>query len=280
MARFTDVDLFLAVADAGSFRGAAEVLAVTSSTVSRGVQRLEHHLGAALFLRDTRNLRLTDAGTVYRRHAQRAAVSLNEAERGVANLADTVTGTLRISCSNVVAQTTIRRVVADFLRDHPNVGIDLVLTARLVNPLLDDIDLAIRVGEKLADSNLRSRVLFRTELLAVATPEIAASIETGASVPYIAFRRLGGAPSVVPPVAYHTRMSADDYPVALNAVRDGIGVLVADRATVAEDLETGQLVAVLPRWKLGTFTYWAVYPKAGRLPANLRAFLKALTHGP
>ena len=279
VARFTDVDLFLAVADVGSFRGAAQRLAVTSSTVSRGVQRLEEHLGAPLFLRDTRNLRLTEAGAAYLRHARRAAVSLTEAERSVASVSDTVSGTLRVSCTNIVAQTLLRSIVTEFLQTHPDVAIDLVLTPRLVNPLLDDVDLAIRVGRKLEDSDLRSRVLLRSRVIVVGTPEVAAHIDAGHSVPFLAFNRLGAADQLLPPVPYHTRMSADDYPVLLQAVRSGVGVAVADEALVRAELRSGALVQTLGQWKLPTLTYWAVYPKAGRLPANLRAFLAAVTEG-
>ncbi len=80
MARFSDVDLFLGVADAGSFRGAAAKLGVNSSTISRGIQRLEEHLGVPLLMRNTRNTKLTDAGAEYVRHAKRAAVSLATAK--------------------------------------------------------------------------------------------------------------------------------------------------------------------------------------------------------
>lgn len=279
MARFTDVDLFLGVADAGSFRGAAEKLAVTSSTVSRGVQRLEQHLGTPLLMRDTRNVKLTDAGAEYLRHARRAAVSLTEGERTVASLSDAIAGTLRVSCTNIVAQTIVRGIVTDFLRKHPRVSVDLVLTTRLVNPLLDDIDLAVRVGKRLADSDLRSRVLFRSELMGAATPEVAARIGSGAPVPMVVFRRPGGRTQTLPPVPHHTRLSADDYPVVLEAIRDGVGVGLVDEALIFEDLREGRLVRVLPEWKLGEVSYWAVYPKSGRLPASLRALLDALTAG-
>lgn len=279
VARFTDVDLFLGVAEAGSFRGAAERLEITSSTVSRGVQRLEQHVGTPLFLRDTRNVKLTDAGAEYLRHARRAAASLAEGERAVTSLSTSIEGTLRLSCTAALAQACLRTIVTGFLRKHENVGVELVLTPRLVNPLLEGVDVAVRVGRRLRDSDLRSRVLFRSRLIAAATPEVAALIGTGALVPAVAFQRPGASTDPAPPIPLHTRFRADDHQVTVDAVRDGVGVGIVDEALVRPDLQEGRLVHVLPDWKLGEVSYWAVYPKAGRPSTSLRALLDWLaTH--
>lgn len=276
MARFSDVDLFLGVADAGSFRGAAAKLGVNSSTISRGIQRLEEHLGAPLLLRDTRNIKLTDAGAEYVRHAKRASVSLAEGERAVANLSTAVGGTVRVSCTNVVAHTLLRRIIPGYLRDHPGSRVDLVLTTRLVNPLLDDVDIAIRVGQRLRDSDLRNRVLFRSELIVVATPEVASRLREGLPAPTVAFRRPGTHEEYAPPLPCQTRLCADDFGIVLDAVRDGVGIGMVDDALVREDLQSGRLVRVHHELDLGRMTYWAVYPKAGKLPPSTRALLDAI----
>lgn len=276
MARFSDVDLFLGVADAGSFRGAAAKLGVNSSTISRGIQRLEEHLGTALLLRDTRNIKLTDAGAAYVRHAKRAAASLAEGERAVAALASVVEGTVRVSCTSVVARAFLRSVVADYLRENPGVRVDLVLTTRFVNPLLEDVDFAIRVGQRLRDSDLKSRVLFRSELISVATPALASRLADGALAPTVAFRTAHANEEYTPPLPGRTRFCADDYNLVLDAIRDGVGVGLVDDALVREDLESGRLVRVHTERELGTATYWAVYPKAGRLPPRTRGLLDAI----
>ncbi|MGH1347730.1 MAG: LysR family transcriptional regulator [Nannocystales bacterium] len=279
MARFTDVDLLLGVADAGSFRGAAAKLGVNSSTISRGIQRLEEHLGAPLLMRNTRNVKLTDAGAEYVRHAKRAAVSLAEGERAVANLSNEVEGTVRVSCTNVVAHTFLRGIITDYLRDHPGARVDLVLTTRLVNPLLDDVDIAIRVGQRLVDSDLRNRVLFRSELIVVGTPEVASRLQEGVPAPVVAFRRPGTNEEYAPPLPRKTRFCADDFGMVLDAIRDGVGLGIVDDALVQEDLQRGRLVRVHHELDLGLgrMTYWAVYPKAGRLPPSTRTLLDAIT---
>ena len=152
-----------------------------------------------------------------------------------------------------------------------------MLTTRLVNPLLDDIDIAIRVGQRLRDSDLRSRVLFRSELIVVAPPEVARGLRKDLPAPTVAFRRPGNNEEFGPPVPRQTRLCADDFGIVLDAVRDGVGIGLVDSASVHDDLRSGRLVRVHDEIDLGRMTYWAVYPKAGKLPPRTRALLDAIT---
>src|SRR5688572_19234787 len=88
---------FRAVADAGSFVGAARSLAVTTAWVSKLVSQLEHHLGAQLLARTTRRLSLTDAGRLYLERCQRLLDDLDEAERAVGDLQTSPRGRLRVA---------------------------------------------------------------------------------------------------------------------------------------------------------------------------------------
>jgi len=278
MPRFSDVDLFLAVVDSGSFRGAAARLEVTRSTVSRGVQRLEGHLGAPLFLRDTRTTRLTDAGTQYHRHAKRAARCLSQAERAVADTSQAIEGVLRVSSTMGIVAACLQEMFSVFLRQHPGTSLQLSVTNRLVNPLLENVDLAIRAGERLADSDLKSRRLLRSKMVLVGTPEVAAIIDRGDPVPAVVFDRPGGSPFMSPaPVPLNIRLRIDEYAGVAQAIRDGLGAGVVSEAFHRRELADGSLVRVLPDWPLGDVSYWAVYPSAGRVPARLRALLDHLT---
>ncbi|MBX2802918.1 MAG: LysR family transcriptional regulator [Myxococcales bacterium] len=276
MARFSDVDVFLAVVEAGSFRGAVASLGVTRSTVSRAIQRLEDHLAASLFLRDTHSVRLTDAGAAYHQHASRAQVALAEAERAVASTTGEVEGLLRISGTPALGPAMLAPACASFLGLHPKVSIELSLTDRLVNPLQEDVDLAVRTGSRLSDSELTSRRLTSASLIAVATPELAAVLDVRAQVPFVEFLPLGLSRYGEPSVPLHVRLRVDDYLSVVQAVLQGAGVGVTSELLVAEHLQTGRLVRVLPDWALPEARFWAVYPKARVQPVKLRAFVDHL----
>ncbi len=282
MARFTDVDVFLAVAEAGSFRGAAGRLDVSKSTVSRAITRLEKHLGSPMFMRDTTSVRLTDAGVAYRRGACRAAAALTQAEAAAREVTGEVTGVLTLTAPPALGPGTLAGVIADFLARHPELRIELVLTDRIVNPILDGVDIAIRTGRRLTDSSLKSRRLADVRIIAVAAPGVAAKIaERPATVPTVVF--VHGTAAVhrypLPPVPLQERLHVDDYLTLKDAAVHGVGVAVISDLLVRDELADGTLVRVLERWKLPTARVWAVYPSHGKLSAKTEGMLRALKEG-
>ena len=281
MARFTDVDVFLAVAEAASFRGAATRLEITRSTVSRAIARLEAHLGTTLLLRDNASVRLTDAGAAYRAWARRAATALTEAERAARSVSGEVSGTIRLTAVPAFGPVAIMPIVAEFMAQHPDVVVDVLLTDRMVNPILDDVDIAVRLGQRLADSELKSRKLADLDVLAVASPELAASLDGLSVVPSVEFVpehghmwRYEGAPALVQP-----RLKVNDYLSVLAALEAGAGVGVVSRVLAADALAAGRLVQIWPEWKLPGGKVWAVYPARGRVPLKIRLMLDALRAG-
>lgn len=280
MARFTDVDIFLAVAEAGSFRGAAARLAVTRSTVSRAIARLEDHLGTTLLLRDTASVRLTAPGLAYRRWARKAATALVEAERAARFATGAVSGTIRLTAPRALGPGHVVPILGRFLRDHPDVDVELLLVDRMVNPILDGVDLAVRTGPRLADSDLRSRRLADVELVAVASPELAGALPDMEVVPMVCFVGRDGNLHEYeggPPRAHPLRVT--DYLGLMDAVVHGVGIGVLSRRMVGDALQSGRLVEVLPDWALPSGRIWAVYPARGTLPARLRLLLDALVEG-
>jgi len=238
-------------------------------------------LGTRLFLRDQANVRLTDAGLAYRRGARRAAAALSDAERSAQAAAGGVAGTLRISAPPALFPGLLSRIVSDFLKEHPGVMVDMVLTDRMVNPILDNVDLAIRTGTRLADSDLRSRRLADVNLIAVCSPELAEQLLELDVVPSVEFVRQDRTAIDFPscPVLRSPRLRTNGYLTLVDAIRQGVGMGVVPRSIVARDLAEGRLVQVLPEWKLPTGRVWAVYPSRGQLPQKIRRMLDALADG-
>lgn len=279
MARFSDVDAFVAVAECGSFRAAAGMLAVTKSTVSRAIQRLEDHLGAALFVRDQHAVRLTDAGTAYLRFARAAFDSLSEGEQTVASLSGSISGTVHISAPPALGQAVLARVCGEFLGAHPKVSLNLVLTDNLVSLTSEPFDLVVRAGPRLRNSDLKARRLARAPMVAVAAPAMAASLWERGVVPLVEFAFPGHAIRDLSraPLPTVTRFTVNDYFSLREAVLAGHGVGLLSELLVARDIEEGRLLRVLDDWKLPTANYWALFPNVGPMPPRTKALLDHIT---
>jgi DNA-binding transcriptional LysR family regulator len=163
------IALFLRVVDAGSFTAAAKLLALPTSSVSRGVARLEHELGTQLLQRTTRAVRLTDAGKQY---YEQAASALGVLERATTTLADgsgELRGRIRLSLPSDTVDAFTAETLAEFQALHPGVRLEAQFTNRHVDLVEEGFDLALRAG-KLADSSLVSRKVTDTELALFAAP--------------------------------------------------------------------------------------------------------------
>ena len=137
-ADFSAAAIFVQVVDSGSFRGAARVLELPKSNVSRRVAQLEQQLGARLLQRTTRRLQLTEVGAEYYRHASVAVATLLAAERAAIDVQAEPRGPLRVTVPINFGQLFMPAVVADFLQAYPQVELSLELTDRCVD-LVDDL---------------------------------------------------------------------------------------------------------------------------------------------
>src|SRR6476646_10073537 len=144
---------FLAVAESGSVRAAAEDLVVTQAAVSASIAALQKSLGVALVTPDGRGLRLTDAGASYARYARRILGLLDEAGRAAAAAADPERGELRIAAVTTAAEQIVPPILGGFRRRHPQTGV------------------------RLEAGNLHG--VRRHELVVVAAPELAAAAQWG-----------------------------------------------------------------------------------------------------
>ena len=167
---------FLAVADNGSVRAAAEELVVTQAAVSASVAALQKSLGVALITPDGRGLRLTDAGTSYARYARRILGLLDEAARAAAAAADPERGELRIAAVTTAAEQIVPGILGDFRRRHPQTGVRLEAGNRdRVRGLLDRHQVDLVLGGRPEPAwDVVVHAVRAHELVVVAAPELAA----------------------------------------------------------------------------------------------------------
>ena len=152
--------VFAHVIEANSFSGAARILKMPISTVSRRIAELEDQLGVRLIERSTRRLRLTDAGSEVLEHARRT-VELSDAVDNVAsNLLSHVSGTLRLASPPSISDTMLAPIVGAFQSSYPNVRVQIFITDRIVDHVSEGVDLTFRVGD-LEDSSLVARRILK-----------------------------------------------------------------------------------------------------------------------
>jgi DNA-binding transcriptional LysR family regulator len=163
------MEVFLRVADAGSFSAAARRLQLTPSAVAKLIARLEERLGTQLFVRSTRNLKLTREGHAYYQDASRILEDINTLEARLAHDSATPRGLIRVNATIPFGNHVLVAVLGGFLEKHPEVSIDLSLTDDVIDILGERADIAIRSGT-LRDSRLLARKLGVSRRVIIAAP--------------------------------------------------------------------------------------------------------------
>jgi len=289
---------FLAVADRGSVRAAAEELVVTQAAVSASVAALQKSLGVALVTPDGRGLRLTDAGDSYARYARRILGLLDEAGRAAAAAADPERGELRIAAVTTAAEQIVPPILGGFRRRHPQTGVRLEAGNRdRVRSLLDrhQADLAL-TGRPEPGWDVVVHAVRAHELVVVAAPDLAAAAlagrgqDAGTLLPWLArqtwlLREPGsGTRASTDALLADLDITPLTLMVASNvAIREsaqvGLGVTLLSRDAVATELAAGQLAELpVPGTPLHRDWYLAARP-GPLLPAAARLVAHALRAG-
>lgn len=163
MARWDGIEEFVAVASAGSFVGAARLMGMSPTHVSRAVLALEQRIDAQLFYRTTRTVRLTDTGTAFLARCERLVDDRDEAFALVSEKGEPH-GELRVTCSTAMGERFVAPILRRFMMQHPRLSIAIELSNRVIDLVAEDFDLAIRTGSttdpRLAVTQVASRTLY------------------------------------------------------------------------------------------------------------------------
>jgi LysR family transcriptional regulator, low CO2-responsive transcriptional regulator len=283
---------FLAVAESGSVRAAAEELVVTQAAVSASITALQKSLGVALVTPDGRGLRLTDAGDSYARYARRILGLLDEAARSAAAAADPERGELRIAAVTTAAEQIVPAILGGFRRRHPQTGVRLEAGNRdRVRSLLDrhQVDLVL-TGRPEPAWDVVVHAVRAHELVVVAAPELAAPAGGGTLLPWLArqtwlLREPGsGTRASTDALLADLDLSPLTLMVGSNvAIREsaqvGLGVTLLSRDAVAAELAAGKL-AEIPVPATPLHRDWYLVARPGPLPpAATRLVAHALRAG-
>jgi DNA-binding transcriptional LysR family regulator len=277
---------FLGTVESGSLSKAAKSLGVPRATVGLRLSRLEAKLQARLLRRTTRSLALTEAGQALVAHARRILADVGEAEAAVRHLDDAPKGRVRVS-TPAIESDSFRGAICRFLRDHPDVELTLLTSSSAVR--FDDgrFDVALR-GTVRLDPGLTRRLLFRSEMVAVASAEHLARHGEPKRMADLAGHPciLGSGPGDAPESEWPTRrggvvrvsgrLVTDDLGLKQQAVVAGLGIALLPRF-VAAPLVANEHVRVVLEGRLGAPVDIAlVYPERPYLPRVVQAFIEAI----
>lgn len=280
--------LFLALAEAGSFTAAADRLGCNKSKISLAIKRLEQRLGVALFVRTTRQVQLTQAGERLQASLAPLMGELDEVLGELETDQQALAGELRITAPEDFAAQVLAPAVVAFQQQHPQLVIELRSGDSVSDMVREGIDLAIRLGW-LKDSSLRSTRLGEFEQLLVAAPGLLSRHgpvdhpDALSQWPWIALSPLSspltwtfsrGAARHTVRMQSHLKANATAVIKQLLLQQAGISVLVD--SSVAAELESGELVRMLPDWQLPRGGIHAVFPPGRHTPAKVRAFVDFL----
>ena len=282
------VEAFLRVAQHRSFRRAAAELGVTPSAVSQAVRALEARVGAALFIRTTRSVGLTEAGERFFLRAKPAFEELVAASEVARELGQRPTGLLRLSVPRAVVPILLEPLIASFHQAYPEVEVEIAASPELVDLAAEGFDAGIRLGQFIAADMVAVRLTPPFPFVVVGSPDYLRvrkppeRIEDLRRQACLRMRRSDG--SIAPwqfvdgnktvEAIVSGPLIAHDYPTLLGAAIQGLGLAQVPGPLAKTPIADGRLRALLTPFAVstpGVFLYYAGRRQA--LP-KLRAFVE------
>jgi DNA-binding transcriptional LysR family regulator len=286
------VETFLSVAQHRNFRKAAAELAVTPSAISQAVRTLEARVGAALFIRTTRSVGLTEAGERFLSRAKPAFEELVAAGEAARDLGQRPAGLLRLSAPRAVVPLILEPVIASFCQAYPEIELEIAASEEMVDVAAGGFDAGIRLGQFIAPDMVAVRLTPPFPLLVVGSPDYLHArkrpqrIEDLRGHACLRMRRSNGSIAPWPFVDGNKLVEAivsgpliaHDYPTLLGAAAKGVGLAQVPSPLAKAPIAEGRLQALLTAFATtapGVFLY---YPGKRQVLPKLRAFIEHLRY--
>lgn len=283
----SDLEAFVCVARYGSFKRAATERGVSVSLLSQTIRRLEQQLGVTLFNRTTRSLALTEAGEDLLSNVTPAFVQIGDALDHINRFRDTAIGLLRINAPAPIAHFVLAPLGARFLRQNPDMALEIVSDAAFVDIVKAGFDAGVRFGDDLAQDMVAVPIGQAQRYAVVASPRHLASRSVprtvdelnphacirqrfpGGNIFQWSFNRCTETAHLTPRGA----MTVTDALSAVQAACHGAGFAYVQENYVTSEIARGTLVSVLNDWSPGLDRPYLYYPKQRHMPASLRTFV-------
>jgi DNA-binding transcriptional LysR family regulator len=286
------VEAFLGVAQHRSFRRAAAALGVTPSAISQAVRALEARIGAALFIRTTRSVGLTEAGERFLSRAKPAFEELVAASAAARDLGQRPAGLLRLSVPRAVVPILLERHIASFCQAYPEIEVEIAASAELVDLAAEGFDAGIRLGQFIAADMVAVRLTPAFPFVVVGSPDYLRRrqrperIEDLRQHTCLRMRRSNGSIAPWPFVEGNKAVEAivsgpliaHDYPTLLDAAIQGLGLAQVPGPLAKAPIADGRLQAVLTSFAVTAPGLFLYHPGRRQVLPKLRAFIEHVKH--
>jgi DNA-binding transcriptional LysR family regulator len=280
------LEAFAAIAESGSVTAASIAMGTTQATLSRQLAALERHLGCRLLHRSTRAISLTHDGEIYLQHALRLLDLRREAESALQDPGGRLRGRLRVACSNGFGRKLLIPVLGEWQKEHPQLSMELMLSDQL-SPLIEDrVDVAFRMAQ-LKESNLIARPIGTAQRIVVASPDYIrrhGRIRTPDDLPahqcliFTGTEHPGvwdftGPDGKLASVRVQGRLALSTVDALQDAVLAGLGVAVMPAWFWTRERLDGQVIQLLPDYRLSDHTIHAVTTARPNAAGKVRSFV-------
>ncbi len=288
MDRLDAMQLFVRVAELGSFAGAAQQLGVARSVVTRQIAGLEAHLGVKLMARSTRRLTLTSAGTAYLEKCRVILNLVEAAEIGVAEERQTPRGNIRISLPLSFGLKRLAPLLLDFSQRYPEVALDMDYSDRRVNLIEEGIDLSIRVTRRL-DAGDVARRIGTSRMWVLASPDYLSRHGQPAHPAELAhhvclgYTNAGAATTwqfvvdgQLENFPIRSRINANNGDVLTEAAAQGLGIACQPDFIAGSFIAAGRVVEILVDYPGPELGIYAMLPSNRHIPHRVRVLMDFL----
>lgn len=282
-------ETFLAVANRGGFTAAARQLGVSKVAVSNSIRQLEDSLQVPLFIRSTRQVSLTEEGQLLLKQCERLKRELNTAEEIVSGFNQNPSGTLRINCNLHFSENWLADILSRYVECFPDVRIEVLSDERMPNMLQEQIDIIFGVNWP-APPDVVARTIGKTRYILCASPEylkkngVPASIKALANYHYIP--HLGRKSDNLianlkkkESISIVSKLAANNAHFMKTCALKGLGVVQLHDYMVQEEIESGQLVEILPETAGEPIPVSIYYQKHRFVQPKIRQFVNLLLEG-
>lgn len=289
MDRLDAMQLFVRVAELGSFAAAAQQLGVARSVVTRQIAGLEAHLGIKLMARSTRRLTLTSAGTTYLEKCRVILNLVEAAETGVAEERQAPRGSIHIGLPLSFGLKRLAPLLLDFSQRYPEVTLDMDYSDRRVNLIEEGIDLSIRVTRRL-DAGDIARRLGSCRMLTLAAPDYLARhgkpIHPTELARHLCLGYTSGGSTMawqflvdgqLESFSMRSRLNANNGEVLTEAAALGLGITCQPDFIAEPFIAAGRVVEILAEFPGPELGIYAMLPSNRHVPHRVRVLMDFLT---
>lgn len=284
MDRIQSLEVFVAVAEAASFAGGARTLGLSAPSATRGINALEHRLGARLFTRTTRRVRLTDVGAAYLEDARQILAQLQAADDTASGAASNPVGRLRITCPTEFGRIYVMPILLDYLDTYPDVMAEVLLFDRVVNLVEEGLDVGVRIGP-LPHSGLSAVRVGQVRRVVCGAPAYFARHGQPRTPGDLQQHRIVAVSQVTPTadwrfgadrqqtVRLEPRLTVTSIAAGIGVARAGWGLVRVLSYQIGPDLQSGALRIVLEDAEPKPLPIHLVHIEGRRAAAKVRSFI-------